>query len=82
MGRWQLQDAKARLSEVVRRSQKDGPQEITLHGKAAAIIVSKEDFERLRRRRPSFVDFLRQSPLVGLRVKTERNGSKTRRIRL
>ena len=48
-GRWSLQDAKARLSEVVRAAQLAGPQRVTLHGKDAAVIVGAEEFDRLQR---------------------------------
>ncbi len=30
---WQLQDAKAHFSEVVRRAQNSGPQHVTVHGR-------------------------------------------------
>ncbi len=48
-GSWCLQDAKARLSEVVRHAQTNGPQRVTLHGRDAAVIVSAEDFDRIRK---------------------------------
>ncbi|MDE2379741.1 type II toxin-antitoxin system Phd/YefM family antitoxin [Bradyrhizobium sp.] len=48
-GRWSLQDAKARLSEVVRAAQLAGPQRVTLHGKDAAVVVGAEEFDRLQR---------------------------------
>jgi len=32
-GRWLLQDAKARFSELVRRAKTDGPQLVTVHGR-------------------------------------------------
>jgi prevent-host-death family protein len=48
-GRWRLQDAKARFSEVVRDAQQRGPQRVTLHGKDAVVIVSAEEFDRLQR---------------------------------
>jgi prevent-host-death family protein len=35
---WSLQEAKAKFSEVVRRAQTEGPQEITLHGKHVVTI--------------------------------------------
>jgi prevent-host-death family protein len=44
---WALQDAKARLSEVVRAAKK-APQKITLRGEEAAFIVSPEDFRKLK----------------------------------
>lgn len=46
---WRLQDAKARLSEVVRHAQANGPQRVTLHGRDAAVIVSAEEFDRARK---------------------------------
>lgn len=35
---WSLQEAKAKFSEVVRRAQAEGPQEITVHGKHVVTI--------------------------------------------
>ncbi len=35
---WSLQEAKARLSELIRRAQTEGPQKITLHGKHAVTV--------------------------------------------
>lgn len=43
---WQLQEAKASFSEVVRHARKR-PQRVTLHGKPAAVVVSAEYFERM-----------------------------------
>jgi prevent-host-death family protein len=40
-GRWRLQDAKARFSEVVREAQQ--------HGKDAVVIVGADEFDRLQR---------------------------------
>ncbi|HUR43903.1 MAG TPA: type II toxin-antitoxin system prevent-host-death family antitoxin [Aestuariivirga sp.] len=42
---WSLQEAKARLSELVRLAQTDGPQKITLHGKHAVTVypAAKEE---------------------------------------
>src|ERR1700693_4449107 len=48
-GRWRLQDAKARFSEVVREAQQRGPQRVTLHGKDAVVIVGADEFNRLQR---------------------------------
>jgi len=81
MHRWQLQDAKARLSELL-RGVTDGPQEITLHGKSAAVVLSKADYDRLRRKEPSLVRFLRRSPLAGVELDIERDKSPARSGRL
>ncbi|BBF94506.1 type II toxin-antitoxin system Phd/YefM family antitoxin [Blastochloris tepida] len=47
--RWRLQDAKARLSEVVREAQEHGPQRVTLHGRDAVVVVSAAEFDRMQR---------------------------------
>jgi prevent-host-death family protein len=49
IGRWRLQDAKARFSEVVREAQQHGPQRVTLHGKDAVVVVRADEFDRLQR---------------------------------
>ena len=77
---WQLQDAKARLSEVVKSSETEGPQEITVRGRPAAVVVSKAEYDRLKRRKASFVDFVRRSPLVGIRLRLERDRSPARHV--
>jgi antitoxin Phd len=78
---WQLQTAKARLSELVRSTELEGPQEITLHGRAAAVVLSKGDYDRLTARGPGLLEFLRRSPLAGARLKPTRRRSRPRRGR-
>jgi len=82
MGQWQLQEAKARLSELVRASTEEGPQEITVRGRAAVVVISKAEYERLRNKKPSFVEFMRQSPLVGIELDIRRDRSPARKIAL
>jgi prevent-host-death family protein len=43
-----LQDAKARFSELVRRARGEGPQHVTVHGREVVVILSAEDFRRLK----------------------------------
>jgi antitoxin Phd len=42
---WKLQDAKARFSELVRQARAGEPQQVTVHGKEAVIIVDPARFE-------------------------------------
>lgn len=65
MQRWQMQTAKARFSELVKNAAQDGPQDITLHGRSVAVVVSRELFDRLSGNEQSLVDFMRASPLAG-----------------
>ncbi|MEF3063169.1 type II toxin-antitoxin system Phd/YefM family antitoxin [Ralstonia solanacearum] len=66
MQSWQLQAAKARFSDVVKRAADNGPQEITVHGRPVAVVISRALFDRLSGGGESLVDFMRQSPLAGL----------------
>ena len=42
---WKLQDAKAQFSEVVRRARAGEPQQVTVHGKEAVVVVDPERFD-------------------------------------
>ena len=67
MTKWQLQETKNRLSEVVRKATEEGPQVITLRGDDAAVVVAAEVFRKLARRpKGGLVDFFRKSPLRGV----------------
>jgi prevent-host-death family protein len=47
-GQWLLQDAKARFSELVRRVHSEGPQHVTVHGRDEVVIISADEFRRLK----------------------------------
>ena len=82
MRHWQIQEAKARLSEVIRDAQQEGPQEITLHGKLVAVLLSREQYEKLTGTGESLVEFMRRSPLAGDEsIDFERDHSLTREIK-
>jgi antitoxin Phd len=78
MRKWQLQEAKARLSEVIKCASKEGPQTITMRGEPAAVVVSKDEYERLKHPKESFVDFMRNSPLYGADIDLTREQTLTR----
>jgi antitoxin Phd len=82
MRRWQLQEAKAKLSELVKEARQRGPQEISVRGQPVAVVMSCPDYERLARRKPSFVDFIRRSPLAGVELPIERDRSSVRTVEL
>ena len=83
MRQWALQDAKARLSEVVRLAAEHEPQEITLRGEPAVVVLSREDYDRLTNPRESLVEFMRRSPLYGAEdVDFPRDQSLTREAEL
>ena len=57
--RWQVQDAKARFSELLEASLKEGPQIVTKRGREAAVLVPIDQWRRLEAMaRPSLKDLL------------------------
>jgi antitoxin Phd len=63
---WQIQDAKNKLSEVIMRALKQGPQLITKHGEKTVVVISYTEYEKLRKSQGKLSEFFRASPLAGL----------------
>lgn len=82
---WQLQTAKAKFSEVFRLARTEGPQRITRQGKEGVVMISDEQYDRLRLRShqpKSIVQFFRESPLVGVDLDLERDKDAGRDVEL
>jgi len=65
MSDWQLQTAKNRFSELVRKAREEGPQTVTVHGKPAVVIVDAAEFARLSEpKKPAmtFTEYLLSGP--------------------
>lgn len=60
---WQLQEAKARFSELVQKAIDEGPQTVTRRGKEAVVVLSAEQFELMKKRQISLKDLL---PLLAI----------------
>ena len=83
MQSWQMQEAKAHMSELIQRAGQVGPQEITVHGRSVAVVLSREAFDRLAGANHSLVEFMRNSPLYGVEeISFERDTSLTREAML
>ena len=80
--RWQLQEAKNRLSEVVRKAREDGPQVITVHGADVVVVVSTDQYRKLSRRKGTLTEFFRRSPLVGVDIDIVRRADTGRPVDL
>lgn len=63
---WQIQDAKNKLSEVIARALKQGPQLITRHGEKTVVVVSYAEYEKLRKSQGKLSEFFKSSPLAGI----------------
>ena len=78
---WQLQDAKANLSQLVNRALDEGPQRITRHGRGAAVVLSERDYERLvARTRGSLTQFLAHSPLGEVQIDVRNHADTGREV--
>jgi antitoxin Phd len=63
MNTWPLQDAKAKLSEVIKTAKKNGPQIITQRGVKSAVVVPFEEWERTQQHnKPTLLEILRSAP--------------------
>jgi antitoxin Phd len=70
---WQIQDAKNKLSEVIARAQKHGPQLITRHGEKAVVVVSYAEYERLRKSQGKLSEFFKASPLADVELSRDKS---------
>ena len=70
---WQLQTAKNRLSHVVDLALKNGPQTITRHGKPAVVVLSMEDYQRIKGTGQRLSEFFARSPLRGQKLDLDRD---------
>ena len=63
---WQLQEAKQRFSELVRRAEREGPQVVTRHGEEVVVVVPAEEYRRMSERdgekEMDFKEFLMSAP--------------------
>lgn len=59
---WQLQEAKQKFSELVRKTLEDGPQVVTRRGEEVVVVVPAEEFRRLTGDKPDFKEFLMSAP--------------------
>lgn len=78
---WQVQNAKARLSEVIERACTEGPQMITRHGAERAVVLSIEDYRALAAHKPNFRAYLLGGPKVD-DFSIERDGDTGRPVEL
>jgi len=65
---WQLQEAKQRFSELVRRAEREGPQVVTRHGEEEEeVVVPVEEYRRMSEcddgeKKMDFKEFLMSAP--------------------
>ena len=59
---WQLQKAKQKFSELVRRTVSEGPQTVSRHGEEVVVMLSIETYRLLTKETPDFKAYLSAAP--------------------
>jgi prevent-host-death family protein len=83
-GQWLLQDAKARFSELVRRVRSEGPQRVTVHGRDEVVVISAEEFRRLKGELSgkALIVAMQASPYRDIDIESERIPMPVRKVSL
>ncbi|MDB4617307.1 type II toxin-antitoxin system Phd/YefM family antitoxin [Verrucomicrobiales bacterium] len=68
---WQLQEAKAKFSQVVDSALTSGPQLVTKHGKPAVVVISEKEFRQIeenppKKRRKTIIELMSECPSPGI----------------
>lgn len=83
-GRWLLHDAKARFSELVRRARSHGPQHVTNHGREEVVIITADEFRRLKGERTgvALIEAMQASPHRDVSIAPPRRAMPVRDVTL
>jgi antitoxin Phd len=69
---WQIQEAKAKFSELVEDASTKGYQTITKKGEPIAVILSKKEFDKMTRPKASFLKFFKAAPYQEIELDIQR----------
>lgn len=69
---WTVAEAKAHLSELIDRADREGPQTISRRGKEIVVVVATEEWHQKSTRKGSLAEFFANSPLAGSGIEIER----------
>lgn len=78
---WQIQEAKAKFSKVLEEASRN-VQIITKNGAPVAVILSKEQFDKMSKPTVSFLDFFKSAPYPDLELNIKRSKDLAREIDL
>jgi antitoxin Phd len=69
MEKWQLYEAKNKLSNIIDNAMHGKPQCITKRGDDAVMVIGMKDYQELQNRKPAFNEFLLGGPkFEGLKI--------------
>ena len=73
---WQLQEAKARLSELVQKALEGSPQVISRRGRDEVVVLRRSDYERAIHPQETLVEFFRPVRGNGARFERRKDASR------
>lgn len=76
---WQLQEAKAKLTQLLKEA-KNEPQIISRHGVSEVVVINIEEYRRAFEKNGDLLSFFKQSPLYGVDLNMTRDKSPMRDI--
>ena len=70
---WQIQEAKAKFSELVQKAIDEGPQTVTRRGKDIVVVLSAEQFDLMKKRQIDLKDLLQSAPWHELEIERDKS---------
>lgn len=70
---WQIQEAKAKFSQVIEDANVKGYQTITKQGEPVAVILSKTEFDKMTQPKASFLNFFKAAPCQEVELNIQRS---------
>jgi len=71
-GSWEFQEAKSRLSEMVNEAMENGIQTVTKNGSPLVVVISHEEFLKLKKTKTPLGEFLCNSPFSKFDLEIDR----------
>jgi len=79
---WQLQEAKAKFSEVINEAIQHGPQIITKHGVETALLISVDDYKKVNKKDLKISQFFQNSPIANIDLDLNHSQDTPREVKL
>jgi hypothetical protein len=80
MHTWSLREAETQLQKIIAKTLSEGAQTIETQMDTQVVLLSREEYRRLQSPKPRFVEFMRQSPWLGVELDIQRDASPARNI--
>lgn len=79
---WQIQEAKAKFSQLIEDANIKGYQTITKQGEPVAVILSKKEFDKITQSKTSLLNFFKAAPCQEIELNIQRSKDLPRELDL